>query len=178
LERIKRRGFPGALPIELQAPRPASFTEIQATGDALQLSAFLRIEIGRQQGRLHIDQRYSERLIIELGRGMANHDRIVPSDALVAIGFEYRADPLHAARSEFRRAQRTQAGAADHRNAVRDKIENFLVPDGRGSFEAAVDQSHRGRRFIEQGNKIATAGGRTYIDIGRNQVAWQCRPHE
>ena len=144
----------------------------------MQLTAFLRIEIGCEQRRLHIDQRYGERAVTELGRSMADHDCIVADDALIAIGFEYRTDPLHTERREFSGAQRTQAGAADHRNAMRDKIENFLVPDGRGSFEAAVDQSHRGRRFVEEGGKIATAGGRTCIDIGGNQVAWQCRPDE
>lgn len=112
------------------------------------------------------------------GRGVAHHHRIVAGETAVTIGGVDRAHARHALIRQFRRAQRPDAGRADHRNALCQHRQYLLVPNARAAFEQAVDQADGGGAHGRRAQQVAAAGGRAQVDGGGQGRAPQARPGE
>ena len=92
-----------------------------------------------------------------------------------------RAHPAHAEDMEFGGAQSAHAGGARHMDALVERPQDFLVPDGRHLMEIAVDDADDGGPAVaDQPVDIALTDRRKVIGVEhrRGLRARQGRPQE
>jgi len=161
---------------QTRAPRP--HPEVGAAYDALKRAPLLFAQRRAPQRGFGVHERDGKRPPAEFGGSMTYQDRVVANDAPGGIGLKDFADTDHAQRMQLSRAQGPQTGAPRDRNAARDQVEYFLVPDGRRYLETAIDQTDRGRRIHDQGRQIATDGRWPHVDRLRDKRTAEAWSHE
>jgi len=88
---------------------------------------------------------FGKRQIARLHGSVMDGHLIVVFEFTRLVCVEYATDAAHTEFVQFRRSQSAHAGRTEDSNALIDRPEDFLVPDGRDAFEIAVDNANDAR---------------------------------
>ena len=127
------------------------------------------VTAGRKR-RLGVNQCDRQRTVSEFAGCVAHRHVGIGNTLSVAIGFENLANADHAEGRAFRRPERAHAGGAENGNAARQRIKDFLVPDGGAIAIETVDQPDRPHALPGRIENIA-AGGRSAKIEARHMFA-------
>ncbi len=155
--RVGEQGLPAAIRIG------ARLGGLEKRGGFSRVEQLLRRR-GREAGA-QAHHRDRSRPIAVLGAAVGDcHFVVVGQHALREVAID-GSDADHAERVELRGAQRAHAGAAVDRDALVQRVEDLLVPDGRHAFEQAVDDGDGARLLAGRAVDVAHLRRRAVVGI-------------